>query len=129
MIKVFLTGTFDIIHRGHIEFLKYAKSQGDYLAVAVDTDARVKEKKGNTRPYNSLEDRLYVLNSIKYIDKLFSFSSDEELIKIIQMISPELMLAGSDWQGKTIVGDKYAKSVDFFDRVGSYSTTRILNEG
>jgi D-beta-D-heptose 7-phosphate kinase/D-beta-D-heptose 1-phosphate adenosyltransferase len=128
MKKVFLSGAFDILHRGHVELLKYAKSQGDWLTVAVDTDSRVKEKKGESRPFNNIEDRIFVLSAIFYVNEVFIFATDEELIKLVKNEQPDLLLAGSDWEGKKIVGGEYAKQIVFFPRIEPYSTTRILNE-
>ena len=71
MKKIFVNGCFDILHRGHIELFKYAKSLGDILFVGIDTDERVKKAKGNERPFNNQDDRKYLLESIKYIDEVF----------------------------------------------------------
>lgn len=128
MKKVFMTGTFDIIHPGHIEILKFAKSQGDELTVGIDKDSRVKELKGDTRPFHKESDRVLVIKSIKYVDDVQLFGSDEELTNLIKSISPDVLIAGSDWEGKNIVGGEYAKEIVFFDRIADYSTTKILGE-
>ena len=75
MIKVWTNGCFDILHRGHIEMFRYAKSLGDELVVGIDKDEKVKLYKGKDRPINNLQDRMYMLQSIKYIDKVVYFNS------------------------------------------------------
>ncbi len=126
MIKVFVNGTFDVIHRGHIELLNYAKSLGDFLVVGIDTDDRIKEKKGNSRPVNSLEERIFMLENLKSVDKVFSFDSDQELETLVKSIKPDIMVVGSDWKGKSVIGSYYASKLIFFERIDGYSTTKII---
>lgn len=123
---VFVNGCFDVIHRGHIELFRFAKNLGDRLIVAIDEDDRIRELKGPNRPINILEDRLYVLGSIKYIDELNHFGSDEELENLVKKYKPDIMMVGSDWIGKKVIGSQYAKYVRFFNRIGHYSTTNII---
>jgi len=68
MKKIFVNGTFDVLHRGHLLLLNYAKSLGDILYVAIDTDERVREKKGSSRPVNSLQERIFMLQNLKAVD-------------------------------------------------------------
>ena len=128
MKTVFMTGTFDVLHRGHIEVLRYAKSLGDKLTVAVDTDARVKMLKGESRPIYSLEDRIFTLLSIRYVDNVVSFDSAEDLIELLKQANPDILLAGSDWKDKPGIGREYAKEVVYFDRIEPYSTTNTIKE-
>ena len=123
MIKVWTNGCFDILHRGHIEMFRYAKSLGDELVVGVDTDEKVKLDKGKDRPINNLQDRIYMLQSIKYIDRVIPFDSTEDLRKTIRWYQPDLMVIGSDWKGKDVIGREFSDKLVFFDRVGDYSTT------
>ena len=123
-----MTGTFDVLHRGHIEVLRYAKSLGDKLTVAVDTDARVKILKGESRPIYSLEDRIFTLLSIRYVDNVVSFDSAEDLIELLKQANPDILLAGSDWKDKPGIGREYAKEVVYFDRIEPYSTTNTIKE-
>ena len=125
-MKVWTNGCFDILHRGHIELFKYAKSLGDELVVGIDTDEKVKLDKGEDRPINNLQDRMYMLQSIKYIDKVIPFDSTDELDRTIKWIKPHIMVIGSDWKDKKVIGKKWAEKLVFFDRVGNYSTTKIL---
>jgi len=126
MKVVWTNGCFDILHRGHVELFKFCKSQGDYLVVGIDTDSRVKESKGPTRPFNSQEDRKFFLEAIKYIDKVVLFSTDEELRQRLVENIVDTMIVGSDWKGKLVVGQEKVNKVLFFDRIGTYSTTNIL---
>ena len=73
MIKVWINGCFDILHRGHIELFKYGKSLGDELMVGLDDDGMINRFKGNKRPYNTLQDRIEVIKAIKYVDSVCSF--------------------------------------------------------
>lgn len=126
MVKVWVNGCFDILHRGHYELFNYAKSLGDTLTVGIDTDEKVAKDKGPNRPYNKLEDRVYALESLKAIDHTLTFSTRQELVNLIQTLSPDIIVVGSDWKGKDIVGGIHAKKIVYFDRIGDYSTTNIL---
>ena len=126
MKTVWTNGCFDILHRGHIEMFKFAKSLGDQLIVGLDTDEKVKEAKGDDRPFNTLVDREFVVSSIRYVDKTFSFNSQKQLAHLIKSIHPDILVVGSDWEGKYVVGAEYAKEVIFFPRVDGYSTTKVL---
>lgn len=126
MNTVFVNGCFDILHRGHIELFKYAKSLGDYLLVALDSDDRIREHKGASRPHNNIDDRRAILSSIKFIDEVTCFSSDTELESIVKKFAPDNMIVGSDWQDKKVIGSQYAKNVIFFERIDGYSTTKTI---
>ena len=127
MKTVWVNGCFDILHRGHFELFNYAKSLGDRLIVGVDTDEKVAKDKGSDRPYNNIDDRVYALNSLRAIDLTYIFNSREELIQLIKQTSPDILVVGSDWKGKEIVGGVYAKEIVYFDRIKNYSTTNILS--
>jgi len=125
-MKVWTNGCFDILHRGHIELFRYAKSLGDELVVGVDTDEKVKLDKGKDRPINNLQDRIFMLQSIKYIDKVYSFDSTEDLNRTIKWYRPNIMVIGSDWKGKEVIGEMFTEKLVFFDRIKGYSSTKIL---
>ena len=126
MTRVFVNGTFDILHRGHLALLSYARSLGDEVIVAIDTDERVKELKGPTRPINSCLDRTVMLQSLKTVDKVFSFSSDEELENLVKTTEPDIMVVGSDWKGKSVIGSMYSAELKFFDRLEDYATSKTI---
>ena len=126
MKAVWTNGCFDILHRGHFEMLKYARSLGDFLIVGIDSDKKVQADKGPTRPVNSVEDRRFALEAIRYVDEVVVFDSPEGLVSAIKKASPDIMVIGSDWRGKKVVGEEHTKEVRFFDRIGDYSTTNII---
>lgn len=121
-----VNGTFDILHRGHIELLNFAKSQGDRLLVAIDTDRRVKELKGSSRPVNNQQDRKFHLENLKAVDGVMFFDTKEELIEIMKGWSPDVYVKGSDWKNGEGTAEQYSKEVIYYDRVGDYSTTNII---
>ena len=123
---VWTNGCFDVLHRGHIELFKYAKSLGNYLVVGIDTDERVRASKGDSRPFNNLEDRVAMLESIKYIDEIRVFDHDDELDTQVLLSDAEIMVVGSDYKNKKVIGSRHVQEVKFFDRIEGYSTTKIL---
>lgn len=126
MIKVFVNGTFDIIHRGHLELLQYARSLGDELLVAIDSDKRVKELKGPSRPINNQNDRRFLLESLKYVDRVCFFNTDEELINTIKQYDVDIMVKGSDYKGYPVIGQEYCKRIEYFKLQDEYSTTKTI---
>jgi len=129
MKVIWVNGCFDVLHRGHIELFKYAKSLGDFLVVGVDDDARVRASKGDRRPVNTLEDRVEMLSSIKYIDDVVDFDYDSELDTLVLLSGAEIIVVGSDYKNKKVVGSRHVKEVKFFDKLEGYSTTRMLKDG
>ena len=127
-MKIWTSGCFDILRRGHIELFKYAKSLGDELVVGIDSDEKVKKDKGKNRPINTLQDRMLMLQSIEFIDKVIPFDSTDELRKTIRWYKPDIMVIGSDWRGKDVIGQEFAGKLIFFDRIKGYSTTDIIGK-
>jgi rfaE bifunctional protein nucleotidyltransferase chain/domain len=121
---VFVNGTFDVIHPGHLALLNYAKSLGDYLVVAIDTDRRVKELKGSSRPINNQYERKLMLENLKSVNEVKFFDTDNDLISIIKEC--DLMVKGSDYEGKPIVGEDVCPKIVFFERINGYSTTEKI---
>ena len=127
MKKIIVNGTFDILHRGHIEMLNYAKSLGSYLLVLIDTDSRVKELKGNSRPINTQHDRWFMLKNIKAVNDVWFFDSREELIEKIKLFNPDIMVKGSDYKDKSVIGKELVPEVVFYDRT-KHSTTKTIQD-
>ena len=124
---VWCNGTFDILHPGHIELFKVGKSLGDKLIVATDTDEKIRQDKGSSKPVNNLCDRISMLQAIKYIDEVLYFGNRKELEGLIELYSPDILLLGDDWRGGDVVGRQYAKEVKFLPRL-NYSTTKIIEK-
>ena len=127
-MKVWTNGCFDILHRGHIELFRYAKSLGDELVVGVDSDEKVKLDKGKNRPINNLQYRMAMLQSIKYIDKVIPFDNTKELRDTVKWYRPNIIVMGSDWKNREVFGEDYAEKLIFFERVGNYSTTKMIRK-
>jgi rfaE bifunctional protein nucleotidyltransferase chain/domain len=126
MTTVWVNGCFDVLHRGHFELFRFARSLGDKLIVGIDSDKKVQLDKGPDRPYNNQEDRKYALESLRDVDEVLVFTSAADLSACVALVQPDIMVVGSDWRGKPIVGSEHAGGVEFFERIGSYSTTNIL---
>ena len=122
----FTNGCYDILHLGHISLLNFCKSKCDYLVVGIDNDKMVKKSKGNNRPYNNENDRKTFLENIKSVDEVFVFDSHDHLVNKLKELNPDVMVVGSDYKDKFVVGSEHAKSLVFFEVIDGYSTTKIL---
>lgn len=124
MNKIFVNGTFDILHVGHIKLLEYAKSLGDHLTVGIDTDDRIKIKKGPGRPINNEYERRTMLLALKCVDEVIVFGTDDELIDLVK--NCDIMVKGSDYKGKSVIGEAHCKQVIYYDRIEEYSSTKKI---
>ena len=128
---VFTNGCFDILHAGHVSYLRLARARGDVLIVGVNDDASVKRMKGPERPIHVLEDRLEVLAALEMVDAVCSFGEDtpEELIR---EITPDVLVKGEDWADKGVVGREWVEShggeVYLAPLLPGRSTTRIADQ-
>ena len=125
--KVFVNGTFDLLHRGHLELLNYARSFG-YVIVGIDTDECIKEKKGPTRPIHNQEERKFHLENLKSVDEVIFFSSEPEFEGLIKSLEPDIIIVGSDWKEKSTIKSYYDGELIFFDRIEEYSTTKTIQK-
>jgi len=129
MTKVVVNGTFDIIHLGHLRLLQYARSfPNSYVLVLTDSDRRVRELKGPDRPVNTEYERCNMLFALKYVDRVEIFDTDEELRNYIKDFDPDVMVKGSDYEGKPIIGAEHCKEIRFYDRFKHYSTTNKIQD-
>jgi len=125
-MKVWVNGTFDVLHVGHLKLLEFASSFGE-VRVGIDTDKRVKELKSPDRPFNTTEDRKYFLESLKFVKDVVVFDSRQELIDLVKEYQPDYMVIGDDYKDQPVYGSEHAKQLIFFEKLPKYSTTKILN--
>jgi len=125
---VFTNGCFDILHRGHVTYLTFARNQGDALVVGVNSDASVKTNKGDSRPINSQEDRAYLLASLRAVDYVVIFDQKEPK-ELIGRILPQVLVKGKDWahyvSGRDVVEANGGRVV-LADMVDGRSTTGTI---
>ncbi len=125
---VFTNGCFDILHKGHVTYLTFARNQGDALCVGINSDASVKRNKGEDRPINQEEDRAFVLASLECVDCVVLFDEDEPYHLIGQII-PQVLVKGKDWahyvSGRDIV-EANGGQVILADMVEGRSTTGTI---
>ncbi len=124
---VFTNGCFDILHAGHVRFLKDAKSFGDILIVGLNSDDSVKKLKGENRPINGSKDRAEVLAALESVDFVIEFSEDTPY-DLICAIKPNILVKGGDYRDKNIVGSDIVKEVKIVDFVDGKSTTAIIQK-
>lgn len=126
--KIWINGTFDVLHFGHLKLLEYASSLG-YLKIGIDSDDRVKLLKGKERPFNDQEKRKFFLESLKFVNEVVIFNNENDLIKKIKDYKPEIMVIGDDYELENIVGHELIENIIFFNKIKNISTTKILNYG
>ncbi|WP_281950385.1 D-glycero-beta-D-manno-heptose-7-phosphate kinase [Nitrosophilus kaiyonis] len=124
---VFTNGCFDILHIGHVKYLQKAKQLGDVLIVGLNSDESVRRLKGKDRPVNPEYDRAYLLAALEPVDYVVIFNEDTpyELIKIIE---PDVLVKGTDYEGKEVVGSDIAKEVRLIEFVEGKSTSKIIEK-
>jgi D-beta-D-heptose 7-phosphate kinase/D-beta-D-heptose 1-phosphate adenosyltransferase len=128
---VFTNGCFDIIHRGHIEYLKQTKELGDYLIVGLNSDKSVERLKGKPRPYQTESDRAEILNSLRFVDIVIIFEEDTPL-KLICELKPDILVKGGDYDLNTVVGAKemhnWGGEVKIIPFLKGYGTSKLIEK-
>lgn len=128
---VFTNGCFDILHRGHIEYLSYAKDLGDILLVAINSDESVKKIKGTNRPINSLNDRMFLLASLVFVDYVTYFEETTP-IEILKKIQPNIHVKGGDYRKEDLpersIIESYGGTIQILPFIEGYSTTNIIKK-
>lgn len=135
MKRVLVGGCFDLIHYGHIQFLKKAKNQGDYLIVALESDDNVKRKKGINRPLHTQTQRKRMLESLKMVDEVImlpTMNSYDDYVSFVRKIKPDI-IAVTENDPQLINKQKQAKEIgaaviDVTPRINPHSTTRLIKE-
>ena len=124
---VFTNGCFDILHKGHVQYLDKAKSFGDVLILGLNSDASVSALKGPNRPINNEDDRGYILAALESVDYVVKFTDDTPL-SLIEIVQPDILVKGGDYEGKKIVGSEIAKELKLVQFVDGKSTTKTIEK-
>jgi len=125
--KVWVNGTFDVLHYGHIKLLEFASTLGD-VTVGIDSDERVRELKGENRPFNNQNFRKFMLESVKYVKEVVVYNTREELINSVKINRPDYMVIGDDYKDQIVYGSEYViKELIFYKKIPDISTSKILN--
>jgi rfaE bifunctional protein nucleotidyltransferase chain/domain len=127
MKKVWINGCFDVLHYGHFKLIDYAKSLGD-LIIGIDSDERIKQMKGEGRPFHTEGQRIFNLMQIEGVDKIIVFDSDDALRKELQTYKPDIFVIGDEYMYKPIIGGEYANEIKFFGKLDGFSTTKLLED-
>jgi len=126
----FTCGSFDLLHAGHALMLEEAKSHCDRLVVGLQSDPTLDRPEKN-RPILSIDERLIMLKSVKWVDEIRMYESESDLISLLKSLKPDVRIVGSDWKGKQFTGYDLPIRVVFNTRDHSYSTSslrdRVLN--
>ena len=123
---VFTNGCFDVLHRGHIEYLKESRKLGIRLIVGLNSDASVKRLKGESRPVNNQDDRMAVLLALRWVDEVIIFNEPTPL-QLIHRIKPDIITKGGDYKPEQVVGFTLVKQTVIIPFLDGYSSTRIIN--
>ena len=126
---VWINGCFDVLHYGHFKLIQYASSFGGKLVIGIDSDARVKELKGEDRPFHTQQQREYNLRQIRGVGDVIVFHTEDELRNALEKLKPTIFVIGSDYIDKPIVGGEFAKEIKFFERIDNLSTSNIMKDG
>lgn len=128
LVKILLNGCFDLLHPGHIQLFEHCNLYPDrYVKVLIDSDRRIKEHKGESRPIINQDSRAYMIRSLKWVDDVVIFDNDNQLITCIASYQPDIMIKGSEYKDKMIIGESYCKQVVFIDIDEKYSTSKIIS--
>ena len=123
---VFTNGCFDVLHRGHIDYLEKSKKLGTKLIIGLNSDASVRRLKIG-RPINTQEDRKYVLLSLRCVDEVIIFDDDTPL-NLIQSLKPDILTKGGDYKVSEVVGSDIVPQTVIIPLLPGYSTTNILKK-
>lgn len=139
-MNIWTNGCFDILHTGHIDLLWYAKMYGfrttdvmyihtmNKLYVGLDSDERVKQLKGDSRPINDINTRIAIISNLKMVDNVFIFNSDDELQNLIKKLEIDYLIVGDHYRNKKVIGSENAKYGVIYYPTDNRSTTNIIDK-
>jgi len=126
--RIWCNGCFDGgLHIGHLELLKYAKSLGDILICGIDSDRRVKSRKGEGRPLRTQKQRTEDLMNTGLVSAVYLFDSDDQLRDSIHLVHPDIVVVGEEYRDK-VIGSELVKEVKYFPKIEGYSTTQSIKD-
>lgn len=124
-MNAIVSGTFDLPHAGHCDFLRRARMVADRLIVAINTDASVQRLKGPSRPIYTQAERLVLVSALRFVDLTLLFDTEAELAALCQEFAPCVRVVGEDYRGRAVTGAEYASAVLFLPR-SAHSTSGII---
>ena len=124
---IFTNGCFDILHAGHVRYLGAAKNFGDVLILGLNSDRSVASLKGEGRPINTQLDRAYILAALEAVDYVVVFDEDTPY-NLIKAVKPHILVKGSDYKGKVVVGQDIADELKLVEFVDGKSTTKTIEK-
>ena len=125
--KGIIAGNFDVIHPGYIAMFKECKSYCEEFIIFLHTDPSI-ERPEKLKPVLSVKDRDEMLMSIKYIDNVFTYTYESDLINLLKLIQPDIRFLGDDYRGKTYTGFELNIPIHYLDRSHGWSTTKFKKE-
>lgn len=129
---IWTNGCYDVLHLGHIRLFQHCRKLAEehdcLFVVGIDSDRRVRELKGDSRPINCEYDRVEFLLSMKGIHCVYIYDTADELEGLIRMLTPRVVVVGDDYRGKPVIGSQYADTIDYFPKISTHSTTTILQK-
>ena len=126
-VVVFTNGCFDILHRGHLTYLKEAANLGDHLVVALNSDASVRRLKGESRPINHEIDRALLMSSLGFVDGVVLFHEDTPA-EVLSQLRPNILVKGGDYKAEDVIGKEFVEEVQILPFQDGYSTTSIIEK-
>ena len=118
-----IAGSFDVIHPGYIQLFQQARQQCDHLTIALQTDPTI-ERPSKLKPILSYEEREQILLSIKYIDNVIKYTTEQDLLNILRTGDYNVRILGDDYKNKYATGQEYSKEIVYLDRSHGWSTTK-----
>lgn len=128
MKKVWVNGCFDLLHFGHLNLLIHAAKQGDELYVGLDSDTRVRARKGVGRPIQDEQTRFLLLKTLSIVTDVYVYDTDYQLEKMIEKMKPSVMVIGEEYKDKHIIGKEFCDKITFFGTKEGYSTTELIKK-
>jgi D-beta-D-heptose 7-phosphate kinase/D-beta-D-heptose 1-phosphate adenosyltransferase len=126
MLTVMTNGCFDLLHAGHVDFLRRCRLLGDHLVVAINSDQSVQRLKGSGRPIYSQHERICIVSALRYVSEVHVFDTEEELSELVKRIQPDVLVKGGDYAGRDVTGAGHARRLVLLPLVPGHSTSQTI---